>query len=198
MTDIKAHGIGNLQFIHFNAESVNWYDPLKEYTLIEYQWVRDNCKLEGETVIDAGCHHGNYAVVFKPAFVVAVDNVISNCSYAKSNMILNDMDFVVQHETLGADGVKTNRRPSIYKVDIEGAEFQLFPDEMKRFPSVKTWIVEVHPKQGDPNRIAGMFLDAGFELLKVDRETMTVRPYELGEHWPEHSTLIAERIGDVR
>ena len=189
----KAHGIADLQFTFFNEEGVNWYDPLKAYTKLEYEWVRANCQLEGETVVDAGCHHGNYAIVFKPAFVIAVDNVLANCNYAKHNMTLNNMEFSVTHQTLGAEGVKTNRKPSIYKCDIEGCEFQLFPQELKRFPSVKTWIVEIHPKQGDPNQLAGMFLDAGFELLKVDRETMTVRPYELGERWKEHSTLIARK-----
>jgi hypothetical protein len=187
------HGIDGLKFQCFNAEALSWYDPLKEYTRIEYEWVRENCKLDGETVIDAGCHHGNYSVVFKPAYVIAIDNVLENCNYAKHNMTINDMGFVVQCQTLGEEGVKTNHRPSIYKCDIEGAEFRLFPNELKRFPSVKMWIVEIHPKKGDPNRIAGMFFDAGFDLLKVDRETMTVRPYELGEHWTEHSTLIARK-----
>jgi hypothetical protein len=191
---VKPHGIADLQFQYFNDESVSWYDPLKIYTRIEYEWVRENCKLDGETVVDAGCHHGNYAVVFKPAFVIAIDNILSNCNYAKSNMVLNDMKFSVQQLMLGTEGVKTNRKPSVYKVDIEGAEFQLFPAELKRFPSVKTWIVEIHPAQGDPNGLAGMFLDAGFELLKVCRDSLTVRPYRLGEKWNIHSTLIARKV----
>lgn len=191
---IKPHGIADLQFQYFNAEATAWYDPLKPYTLLEYEWVRDNCKLEGETVIDAGCHHGNYSIVFKPAFVVAVDNVMSNCNFAKSNMQLNDMEFTVTCQTLGAEGVKTNRKPSIYKCDIEGSEFELFPAELRRFPSVKTWIVEIHPAQGDPNKLAQMFLDAGFELLKVCREAMAVRLYKIGETWKSHSTLIARKV----
>jgi hypothetical protein len=191
---IKPHGVGSLEFKYFNDEAREWYDPLKPYTLLEYEWVRANCKLEGETVIDAGCHHGNYAVVFKPAFVIAVDNVLANCSYAKANMSINGMTYTLQCLTLGADGVKTNRKVGIYKVDIEGAEFQLFPAEFKRYPSVHTWIIEIHPAQGDPNQIAGMFLDAGFDLLKVDRETLTVRPYALGERWPTHATLIARKV----
>lgn len=190
---VKPHGIAGLEFKFFNGEAMEWYDPLKPYTLLEYEWVRANCKLEGETAIDAGCHHGNYAVVFKPAYVIGVDNVIGNCNYAKSNMALNNVDGVIICQTLGEDGVKTNRKPSIYKVDIEGAEFALFPGELKRYPSVVTWIVEIHPGHGDPNRIAGMFAGAGFDLLKVDREIMTIRSYELGERWKEHSTLIARR-----
>jgi hypothetical protein len=191
--DIKPHGIGALQFQYFNDEARQWYDPLKPYTLLEYEWVRDNCKLDGETVIDAGCHHGNYAVVFAPAFVIAVDSVLAHCNYAKSNMALNGMEFVVQCLTLGEKGVKTNKCPTIYKVDIEGAEFRLFPAELLRYPSVKTWIVEIHPADGDPNDLAIMFRDAGFELLKVCRDSLTVRPYTVGEKWATHATLIARK-----
>jgi hypothetical protein len=191
--DIKPHGIPGLQFRFFNQEAHDWYDPLKPYTLLEYEWVRANCKLDGETVIDAGCHHGNYSVVFKPAFVIAVDNVMSNCNFAKSNMALNDVDGVAVFQTLGADGIKTNKRPGIYKVDIEGSEFQLLPKEIDRFPSVHTWIVEIHPHQGDPNRIARDFAGRGFDLLKVDREEMTVREYIIGEYWQTHATLIARK-----
>lgn len=190
---IKPHGIGDLQFEYCNDEATAWYDPLKPYTLLEYEWVRDNLKLDGETVIDAGCHHGNYAIVFKPAFVIAVDNVVSNCNICKKNMALNSADGVVIHQTLGAEGVKTNRKPSIYKVDIEGSEFALFPAELSRFLSVHTWIVEIHPAQGDPNRLAQMFYDAGFTLLKVCRESLAVRPYTIGERWKTHATLIARK-----
>jgi hypothetical protein len=193
-SDIKPHGIPGLQFHFFNQEARDWYDPLKVYTLLEYEWVRDNCKLDGATVIDAGCHHGNYAIVFKPAFVIAVDNVMSNCNFAKSNMALNGVDGVAIFQTLGAEGVRTNKRPTIYKCDIEGSEFQLFPAELKQFPSVRTWIIEIHPGHGDPNKLAGMFADAGFDLLKVCRDSLTVRPYKLGEKWATHATLIARKV----
>ena len=193
LPDIKPHGVADLQFIFHNQEARDWYGPLKPYTLLEYEWVRDNCKLDGATVIDAGCHHGNYSVVFKPAFVIAVDNVLANCNFAKANMDLNGVAYSVQCLTLGTTGVKTNKRPSIYKVDIEGAEFQLFPAELMRYPSVRTWIVEIHPANGSPNDLAIMFRDAGFGLLKVCRESMTVRPYAVGERWNGHATLIARK-----
>ena len=78
--DAKKHGIDNLLFIFSNKEAYDWYYPLKPYTLLEYKWVRDNLVLEGKQVIDAGCHHGNYAIVFKPADVHAID---SNPAYIK-------------------------------------------------------------------------------------------------------------------
>lgn len=190
---INPHGIGDLKFKFFNQEAADWYDPLKPYTLLEYEWVRENCKLDGATAIDAGCHHGNYSVVFKPAFVIAVDNIMSNCNIAKINLTLNDMQAQAIFQTLGEEGIKTNRKPEIYKIDIEGAEFQLLPHEIDRFPSVKTWIVEIHPGQGDPNHIARDFAERGFELLKVDREENDVREYLVGEYWRTHATLIARK-----
>jgi hypothetical protein len=186
------HGIKGLLFKCFNAEADEWYNPLKPYTLLEYQWVRENVPLTDKTVvIDAGCHHGNYSVVFKPAFVVAVDSVQENCYFAKQNMMLNDLRFEVHHQTLGKQGVNTHHKPGVYKCDIEGAEFELFPAEIARFPSVHTWILEIHPRHGSPNIIAEYFTD--YELFKVCRDTMTVRPYKLGEAWKQHSTLIARK-----
>jgi len=193
---LKPHGIDGLEFKFHNQEAADWYDPLKPYTLLEYEWVRANVKLMPQTtVIDAGCHHGNYSVVFAPAFVIAVDNVIACCNYAKANMDLNGMKYQVTHTHLGAEGVKTNRKPAVYKVDIEGSEFELLPAEIDRFPSVHTWIVEIHPAHGIPDNIALSFDMRGFDLLKVDREAMKIRPYLIGEKWPGHATLIATRPG---
>jgi len=81
--------------------------------------------------------------------------------------------------------------PDIYKMDIEGAEFDTLPAELEQNPQVHTWILELHPAGGDPNTLAKLF--EGFELLKVDREQMIVRPYVIGESWPTHATLIARK-----
>lgn len=188
---IKPHGIAGLMFKYHDNEAINWYYPLKPYTLLEYAWVRANCKLDGATVIDAGCHHGNYSVVFKPAHVIAVDYIPLFCGYAWENMVLNGMSFSVNCLDLGAVGVPTDRPVDIYKVDIEGGEYELFPAELERFPSVRTWILELHPKYDNPDKVARMF--AGFDLLKVDREQMKVRLYVMGEKWSGHSTLIARK-----
>ena len=190
--DAKKHGLDNLLFIFSNKEAYDWYYPLKPYTLLEYKWVRDNLVLEGKQVIDAGCHHGNYAIVFKPANVHAVDNNPANLSICRLNMQLNDMKPDLRLATLGAKGAMIPRA-DIYKVDIEGAEHRLFPSELDRYPMVTCWIVEIHPNDGDPDIIAKMFLEKGFELLKVDRESLTVRPYKIGEKWLSHATLIARK-----
>jgi len=191
MPIIKPHGVGDLQFGFYNSEAFAWYDPLKPYTLLEYEWVRKMRDLEGITVIDAGCHHGNYSVIFKPAHVIAVDSSSECLDFAAENMRLNGLSFETRLQTLGTEGVQTDREVSIYKCDIEGAEFELFPNEIDRFPLVKTWIVEIHPKRGNPDTIAREFAERGFELLKVCRETLSVKPYQIGDAWKSHATLIA-------
>ena len=193
---IKPHGIEDLDFAFFNQEAFDWYYPLKSYTVLEYEWVRDNVILTQNTVvIDAGCHHGNYAVVFKPAYVIAIDNVVANLRFCKTNVILNGIkgEYIFKHIGSSGCGVTTTKKVTVYKVDIEGSEFELFPDELARFPTVTTWIIEIHPAQGDPNLIATLFHESGFELLKVDREALRVRKYELGEKWMTHATLIARK-----
>jgi len=191
------HGIDDLLFECFTDEAFKWYYPLKPYTLLEYQWVRNNIPLvDNKTiVIDAGCHHGNYSVVFKPAFVIAVDCNREFLKYAVQNMELNDMKFVTISKELGNVGLIEDMpiNVDIYKVDIEGDEFKLFPHELDNFPSVKTWIVEIHPKYGDPETIAKYFWERNFMIKKVDRDAMQVRDYIREEKWNGHATLIARK-----
>jgi hypothetical protein len=190
------HGIDGLLFECFTEEALEWYCPLKPYTLLEYQWVRDNIYLDNNTVvIDAGCHHGNYSVVFKPAFVIAVDKNPKYIEYAEKNMTLNNMKFTTICKELGNIGMLyVPVSVHVYKVDIEGDEFKLFPHEIDNFPSVKTWIVEIHPSKGNPETIANYFRERNFALLKVDRDTMQVREYIENEKWNGHSTLIARKL----
>ena len=191
------HGVDDLEFECFTQEAKDWYSPLKSYTLLEYQWVRDNVYLDENTiVIDAGCHHGNYSVVFKPAYVIAVDKNLEYLDYAVQNMRLNNIDYLAICRTLGEEGVLPEPAVSIYKVDIEGDEFKLFPHEIDNFPNVKTWIVEVHPKYGNPEIIANYFIERNFTLLKVDRDILQIRKYIQDEKWNGHATLIARKMNE--
>jgi hypothetical protein len=195
--EIMKHGISDLIFNCYTKEAREWYMPLKPYTLLEYQWVKDNITLTKDTVvIDAGCHHGNYSVVFKPAYVIAIDNNPECLTYAMQNMELNDIKFLGILETVGRFGASTNLSVDIYKVDIEGDEFKLFPHEIDNFPTVHTWIIEIHPKHGNPETIANYFIERNFTLLKVDRDTMQVRNYVHNEKWNGHATLIARKSKD--
>ena len=194
---IKDHGIEGLQFKFNTPEATAWYDPLKPYTLLEYQWVRENLDLENQVVVDAGAHHGNYAVVFKGAYyIVCFEMVPMYCRFCFDNLQLNGIEAsAVNCVTLAPDIASRSmmdHMPDIYKMDIEGDEFSVLPVELEQNPQVHTWIVEVHPDHGNPDFIASLF-DEGFELLKVDREKMVIRPYAIGEKWPTHSTLIARK-----
>jgi len=193
---VKDHGIEGLQFKFYTPEATAWYDPLKPYTLLEYQWVRENLDLENQVVVDAGAHHGNYAVVFKGAYyIVCFEMVPDYCRFCFDNLQLNGI------EAAAVNGVRLtaaqtarsmmDHLPDIYKMDIEGDEFSVLPVELEQNPQVHTWILELHPVGTDPNVLAKLF--KGFELLKVDREKMVVRPYVIGEKWPTHSTLIARK-----
>lgn len=195
-----------MRFFFATPEARAWYDPLKPYTLLEYEWVRENVNIKRVTVVDAGVHHGNYAVLFRDAiYIHGFDVIQSNLDIAEVNLLLNlsrtgyGASYDLTNTRLGkGNGVKGYLddlfpEPAVYKMDIEGAEFELIPQEIDDLPSVHTWIVEIHPSEGDPNAIAGAFAERGFELLKVDRERMCVRPYGLGERWLTHATLIARR-----
>jgi hypothetical protein len=192
----KQHGIGDLQFTFFTEEAVAWYDPLKPYTFIEYQWVIDNVPLEGQVVVDAGAHHGNYAIVFKGAYAIYAFEMNPDFAlYAQENLKLNDVGnysvFPQRLTEFNTVGKFMGQKPDIYKMDIESDEFHVLPVELRENPQVHTWIVEVHPWGGDPNDIARLF--SGYNLLKVDREAMKVRPYRIGETWKSHATLIATK-----
>jgi len=187
---IIDHPIPGLRFIIHNQEAQDWYNPPKPYTVLEYEWVRDNLVIGNNTlVVDAGCHHGHYSLVFKPAYVLAVDCDPDCVTYTKHNLELNNMVPSVYQWTLGETHGFPIPMADIYKCDIEGAEFEIFPRELERFPDVHTWIIEIHPNKGKPDDIIQYFKD--FHLLKVDRERMEVRPYRMGETWRTHATLIA-------
>jgi hypothetical protein len=215
---IKPHGIGDLRFFFATEEARNWYDPLKPYTKLEYEWVWKNVHFveNGNVgdIVDAGCHHGNYAVLFAQQDGVrlhCVDCVKNFLDITEINLKLNEdvtegygtdldgkIEYNLYHHRLakgaGFFSITEYDRIDVYKMDIEGSEFELMPEEIDDFPTVHTWIVEIHPHAGDPNVIAQAFADRGFELLKVDRERMVVRPYELGERWQTHATLIARKV----
>ena len=196
---IIPHGITGLSFFVANEQGEDWYAPLKQYTLLEYEWVRDNVKMPG-VVIDAGCHHGNYAVVFDH-WVYCVDAHSSNCDITKVNLALNrrngtvincavadhDGEVLFNGQPNGRIGsgrpVESRKlhtickRANVVKLDVEGAEFGILPGAIDEMEKVHTWIVEVHPTDGDPHALTMEFINRGWEVLKVDRDIMAVVPY---------------------
>jgi FkbM family methyltransferase len=152
--------------------------------------------------------------------VVAVDPVTSNCALIEINLALNDLHARIEECAISAeDGevsfasgscgriipkggtVRPARRlesllpdATVVKLDIEGAEFALFPGQIDVLPTAHTWIVEIHPGKGrDPRMILDAFTARGFELRWVDRAGRRVAPWPGGTPWPSRTSLIALR-----
>ena len=152
--------------------------------------------------------------------VVAVDPVPSNVALIEVNLALNDLHARIEACVISdRDGevgfapgscgrivarggaVRAARRleavlpdATVVKLDIEGTEFALFPEQIERLPAAHTWIVEIHPgKARDPRMILDAFTARGFELWWVDRAGRRVAPYPGGTPWPSRTSLIALR-----
>ena len=215
---VKAHGIAGLHFWFMTQEAMDWYDPLKPYTKLEYEWVRDNVVLRGQTIIDAGCHHGNYSVLFgEAAALFCVDPHNGNCAITRTNLELNHIKgevcqcaIMAYNGECGFNGQSNGRvgagkpvacvtldticsRANVVKLDVEGAEFFILPDAIDDMPRVHTWIVEVHPTDGNPNDLIRGFHEKDYEVLKVDRNLMEVVPIAEATDWTSHATIIARR-----
>ncbi len=191
---IIKHGIGNIQFYIGNQEGKSWYDPPKPYALLEYQWVLDNIEIEGKRIMDVGAHHGHYAVIFNGASkLLCIEPVAGNIAILKKNIELNRLDCDIAKVMIGKNNLPALMPDAqIVKIDIEGDEFKALPDAIDKLPEVKDWIVEIHPKRGNPEIIVNAFKDRGFEIVKVYSSLMKVCEYK-PEVWNRHGTIIARR-----
>jgi hypothetical protein len=61
--DLDVEGIRGRFFIG-TPQAEEWYDPIKPYAKLEYEWVIKNVLLRGQKIVDVGAHHGHYALVF--------------------------------------------------------------------------------------------------------------------------------------
>ena len=152
--------------------------------------------------------------------VVAVDPVASNVAIMKANFALNGIsaDIIEAAVTdrdgplsftnescgriIGSGGVTVAGRtlPSILpdatvaKVDIEGAEFSVMPQQIDQMSSVHTWILEIHPDFGfDPRIVLDLFVERGFEMLVLNRNSGKVQILSPEQPWTERTSLIALR-----
>jgi len=92
-TSLDIKGI-DAKFFIATAQAKKWYDPLKLYATVEFEWVLQNISLENQTIVDGGAHHGAYSVLFalgsnKSCKLVAVDPYPSNCELIEKNLSLN-------------------------------------------------------------------------------------------------------------
>jgi len=150
--------------------------------------------------------------------VISVDPVSSNCALIEVNMALNGAKAKIEQCAIsdsdgfvlfsfGSNGRIVSkggqRKPSkrlptimkdatIVKLDVEGAEFIILPDQIDEMPGVHTWIVEIHPYSGrNPCVLIDLFRRKGFRLLWVNRERTLVEPYPDSASWESHTTVFA-------
>lgn len=211
------------RFLLATAEAEQWYDPPKPHAMLEYEWVARHVNLAGETVLDVGAHHGHYAVLLaagRPKKLICVDAVESNCAITTANLALNGhtnadvrhlavstrdgfVEFTGQSNgrvvERGVIRVPSARLPSIaadatvIKLDIEGEEFRVLPDQLDELPGVHTWVIEIHPwKTRDPHTLLPL-LQSRFDVQWINRLTMRVEPYPAAADWSQHTTVICQR-----
>jgi FkbM family methyltransferase len=152
--------------------------------------------------------------------VISVDPVSSNCALIEVNMALNrakakieqcaisdsDGNVLFSFESNGRIVSKSGQlKPSkrlptimkdatIVKLDVEGAEFIILPDQIDEMPRVHTWIVEIHPSDSrNPLLLVDLFRRKDFELLWVNRDRTLVEPYPDSASWKSHTTVFALR-----
>ena len=82
------------RFFFATSQASEWYDPLKPYAKLEYEWVIQNIPLKNQAIIDAGAHHGQYSVVFAlgaehASQLISVDPHPMNCLLTEINLLLN-------------------------------------------------------------------------------------------------------------
>jgi FkbM family methyltransferase len=103
---LDIRGIGG-RFLFATPQAKAWYDPLKPYAKLEYEWVIENVPLKGQKILDAGAHHGQYSVVFAlaaapPAQLVAVDPYPMNCALTELNLLLNGVNATIEECAVAA------------------------------------------------------------------------------------------------
>lgn len=152
--------------------------------------------------------------------VIAVDPVLSNCDLTRVNLALNgvkarveqcaisDADGYVSftYETCGhvvqaGRGRKPARRlqtilpdATVVKLDIEGAEYHVLPEQIDDMPDAHTWIVEIHPSAGkDPDLLVRAFQHRGFDTWWFNRKANRVERYPDDALWETRTSIIARR-----
>ena len=216
-------GIKGRRFLVETQEAEDWYNPIKWYTKLEYDWVIENVPLDGQKILECGGHHGHYSLVLSGENdLVIVEPHPDNCDIIRKQFIENMIDDgnhrIIEGAVSGVRGKawftgQTNGRLSshgtmevdtyrlqdvmpgagIIKLDIEGGEYAVLPDAIDSMTKAHTWIIELHPQYGNPNAICNEFLKCGYDALKVCREHHEVEPYDPLEYWDIHSTVIFRR-----
>ena len=212
------------RFFVGTPQAASWYDPPKHYTLAEYEWVLQNIQFTDQEVIDAGAHHGHYALVFAmagsgPKSIHAVEPLPSNCSIIEVNAALNNARIQVVQAAISTShrlstfiprgngrlfpgiGIRVqtftlaeiNHNATIIKLDIEGMEFEVLKHQAETMSQARAWIVEVHPRYGDPNQLVRQFTERQFQARYLDKRAGAVVRYQENSLGAESTTVFFTR-----
>ena len=220
----KLLGVRDFLFWYCSDTAVKWYDPIKPYVKLEYEWVLDNVKLKGQNVMDVGSHYGHYSIILAsqaekllcvepdyPDIVVMNQNLkinnltaeaywgaVANKKGMRKYVLLGDGNGYL--DANGQTEVETSRlidlmpNANVIKMDIEGAEFEVLPEQVDEMSKCHTWIIEIHPHAGNPSVITKLFFERGYELKKVSREKNKVVDFVVGQSWQTPDTLIVRKV----
>lgn len=193
------HPVDGLKFKIKDNLSKSWYGVAKDYVLLEFSHVINNIKLEGQNIIDGGCHHGYYTLLFAKygKNVTAIEPNYYHIGVAKENLALNNLptkfiygalwssdgkigfnggsrvgkfDTLVPSYTLETIDPNVN----VVKLDIEGSEYEALPHSIDRLPLVHSWIIELH---GDQRSVVQMLIDRNYTISWIDRKALKVREF---------------------
>lgn len=161
-----------------------------EFAVVAVDAHRSNCDL---AEVNLCLNEGYDQVYWVKNFAVAGKSGTRHFSGISNGQLVNNGGIEVEARTLEEIATLSFLPIHLVKLDVEGAEFEIIPASIDKLPECKTWIIEIHPREGEPDTIIQPFVERGYEVLKVDRELMQVRPYVLGEPWYSHATVIARR-----
>ena len=142
-----------------------------------------------------------------------------NIDLTEVNMLLNGLEPCLQRCAVGPDpghtyfdnlsnsmmsggsGIRVAVKPlpdiqpdaTLVKLDIEGSEFSLFPEQLDGMPWVNTWIIEVHTRHGDPGPLMDYFREREFQLYWLNKSARKIEQAQPSLQISEHHTTIIAR-----
>ena len=141
-----------------------------------------------DAVVDLGAHVGTFTVLACrfAARVVAVEPDASRVAELHRNVERNGCADRVAVELASVPALTMDELVERYgldpidflKIDVEGAEFELFRGEPGWLRRVDRIAMEVHPDAGRPEELAAMLAAAGFDIRLTDADLRPVSRVE--------------------
>jgi FkbM family methyltransferase len=155
--------------------------------------------------------------------LISLDAMSSNCALVEANAALNGVKTTIRNTAIsdkrgqvsfkdasnghitkpGDEGTITVESifltdvlhaPTLVKLDVEGAEFYIFKQQLAKLRSVQHWIIEVHPSQNrNPHDLMSLLQADGLKLKWVNRSKSVVEDYPNDADWSLHTTVFATR-----